>query len=80
MVFNVFRFIVFQFAMDAKTKIAQGRCISKIQEGRHSAERLKARSQNGLRGYSNGTPHMKGYSSWERHATHTAYNFQANEL
>ena len=30
--------------------------------------------------YSNGTPHKKGYSSWKRHATHTAYNFQANEL
>ena len=33
---DIEQIILFRFAMDAKTGIAQGRCISKIQDGRHS--------------------------------------------
>ena len=33
---NIEQTILFRFAMDAKMGIARGRCISKIQDGRHS--------------------------------------------
>ena len=33
---DIEQIILFRFAMDAKTGIAQGRCISKIQDGHHS--------------------------------------------
>ena len=36
---DIEQIILFRFAMDVKTGIAQGRCISKIKDGRHSDSR-----------------------------------------